>query len=475
MSNSTFWPSFLKIVGLLLLIFLLKLLSLTMLSSIVTLLLAFFAFRSPKPLFWFTLAFIYSNSPAGLFDAYTFGLSFGAVVIDVVQLLTIALILNLLGKRPPAPVFFRSFLYAILVLVIVNVVLGVITGVDDSKIFMRIFKVILPFGLIFVGFRVFRSDEDFRYFFLLIFPWALVAFLSQVFIYFSGTPLATLVFGQETILGTEILAEAELSRYIFSLFLLSTAFMGALFYLGIRIKHFNNWYLATIVFTVMISFLLSGTRGWTLGFGTMLILWVLTVFRRLATAIPLVFVSIVLVLILSSLVPAFNAQLQLAYDRLITVELLAEGDITAGGTLQRFDVRAPRLMGYFLETNLLLGAGYSQFLFDHQDGHIGHHNLLFQSGIIGFLLVYGMFLFMMTRLLQIYKLQPHTWESGYTVFVIMLIGMLLIHTSVQVFTFTPVPPNGAFYAFLFAFGNYAYHRALQERSMFNNKPTHTHT
>lgn len=463
MSNSIFWLSFYKIFGLLLLIFLLKLVNQPMVNSVLTLFLAFLAIRSPKPLFWFTFAFIYSNSPGGLFDTYTFGLSAGSVVIDLVQIITIALVANVMNKKQSIPVFFNLFLISLSLLIIVNIVLGIFSGIDDAKIFMRILKVILPFALIPVGLRVFRQKDDFLFFFKLIFPFVFLAFLSQLYIYASGTPLATIIFGQETFLGTDISTATNLSRYVFSVFLLSAAFMGALFYLGSRQKVISNIYLASIVFTVLISFIVSGTRAWALGFSLIFILWVLTVSRRIAAAIPLVFVSVVFVIALANLVPNFSTQLEMAYERLLTVELLAEGDITAGGTLKRFDVRAPILMSYFLETNLLLGAGYSQFMFDHQDPHIGHHNTLFQVGIIGVLILYSMFLSMMFRLVKIYKLQPGQWESAYAIFSIMLLGMLFIQTSVQVFSFTPMPENGTFYALLFAFGNFSYQMAINKQ------------
>ena len=72
-----------------------------------------------------------------------------------------------------------------------------------------------------------------------------------------------------------------------------------------------------------------------------------------------------------------------SWSRVITVEKVIEGDITGGGTISRYDIRAPKVMEGFFSSSVVFGAGFSNHYYKYSDGHVGYHNILLNAGLTG--------------------------------------------------------------------------------------------
>ena len=124
-----------------------------------------------------------------------------------------------------------------------------------------------------------------------------------------------------------------------------------------------------------------------------------------------------------------------------TVEAVVQGDITGGGTISRYNVKAPGVMKAFWSSSVISGAAFSDLFFDYSNGHIGYHNILLNAGIIGLL----MFLLIIAKILS-YPFRICDKFRGYDktpfkVSVIPLVILLIINTGTQTIGYTPLGIN----------------------------------
>lgn len=113
-----------------------------------------------------------------------------------------------------------------------------------------------------------------------------------------------------------------------------------------------------------------------------------------------------------------------------TLEKLVAGDITAGGTLARLDIRGPRVMNKFWQSPIL-GWGFANGYYEYADGHVGHQNILLNVGIVGYLFVNGLFIYLC---IKIWSLCRKVEAEGLLkraplVYIGALIAVYVIHTS----------------------------------------------
>jgi Flp pilus assembly secretin CpaC len=103
------------------------------------------------------------------------------------------------------------------------------------------------------------------------------------------------------------------------------------------------------------------------------------------SAIKYVGISVLIIgvsILLINFIPALGRQFELVSRRYETLFLLASGDFTAGGTLQRIDVRIPEIMKW-VNQSPLLGFGFSNTFYENADNDIGFHTLLLNLGYAG--------------------------------------------------------------------------------------------
>jgi hypothetical protein len=167
-------------------------------------------------------------------------------------------------------------------------------------------------------------------------------------------------------------------------------------------------------------------------------------------------IPFILILLIIQFVPVVGQQVVLALQRYETVQLLLKGDVTAGGTLMRLDVRRPRVMSKFYESPIV-GWGYGSVAREYDDGHVGNENLLMHTGIIGYslwLLLLLNFIFKMNQLNN--KLSPkNPYKNIPILFIIFIIGMFIINAGAQhFFNYQLSYVGGFFLCFIFVFASF---------------------
>ena len=136
-------------------------------------------------------------------------------------------------------------------------------------------------------------------------------------------------------------------------------------------------------------------------------------------------------------IPTLNKQVRGALDRYETLSLLAKGDLTAGGTLSRLTERKPKLMKAYSESSVILGDGFSNSYFEHNDCHIGYHNLLLNTGIFGVGIFAFFYFSSFYKMLSAQKdlISVYPKAKGFRILLSGLLGMMIINTGVQVIGF----------------------------------------
>ncbi len=376
--------------------------------------------------------------------------------LPAVELIQFYILLALVKTLPPRreKIFYGRFLEVLGIYVIFLIIWSAMMGISGgSNSYFRIVKLVLPLMLFYALPRLFRSMASYNRLFGFIFVLLITGFVAQ---------LITIIVGESPagLFGITFEQEVEPGKYrgFYNMAATLIGLSAALFYLSRgRRAVFDRFWLYVVIFSAFMTTLLSATRGWILGYSLILVLTLLFAkidIRRMA--------GLVVVIMAFSYFGWSNArirqQVEFSRVRLESLESFTEGDITAGGTLKRLTVRGPRVMSAWRE-NRLFGWGFSDTAWDYTDGHVGNHNLLMISGIVGFTLMVAFFLFFSLRMIERYLYLPvnHPLRNPMLVFVIFLWGWVLIHsTSGQHFSYGGVPLLIVPQAVIFSFAAFIY-------------------
>lgn len=178
----------------------------------------------------------------------------------------------------------------------------------------------------------------------------------------------------------------------------------------------------------LISIFLSATRSWIIAAAFITIVFIIITSKRI---IKVVIAGSIIMLVAIS-IPMISLQLERAYERTKTIELLLRGDLTAGGTLSRITQRGPRVMNKYYERPIF-GHGYSDEYFKYSDGHVGNQNLLLQGGIIG-LIIYVIVI--NNIIINIYNMYNIDNNKSMIIFIAGIIGLLIIHANAMIFGYS---------------------------------------
>lgn len=171
---------------------------------------------------------------------------------------------------------------------------------------------------------------------------------------------------------------------------------------------------------------------------------------------------ILLAILASQAIPTLRIQTNNAFKRLLTLEKLAQGDATAGGTLIRITERGPRVMRKW-ELSKLTGWGFSREFMENNDVHVGNQNILMQSGIIGAGLLIFFIGFVTVKLWLRYMNVDFDFKyrKALLLFPIYFIGWFIIHSSSeQEFAYYQFPSTGITQAVFFGMIALTYFYAL---------------
>jgi len=434
------------------------------------LVLLYLFYKTKKDFLFIALIFIIVSRPGGIFAGdYTYTIikntPIGNLFFEMVFVI-IAALKALKVKTVKNDFFLKEI---ILILILYFVLLIAVFGVYKMP---AIFRLTLPWLFLFIIPRLFTRIEDYARFFNIIFYFTFVVVVFQIVNIVTGRTFAGLLgdTGYLTIVS-KLSGTEELLRPTEGLTISFLALLGAMFFQNYQKHIFSQKFLNIIIVFAFFSIVLSATRGWILAALFILLIYLLFSSRKKVATIFGFALSVTLVIVALSFTPIIQTQTDKAIKRFETILLLAQGDVTAGGTLRRIDERAPRVMKKFNESPIV-GSGFGQDAIDYSDGHVGNQNLLLHTGVVGF----GLFtLLLVSFIFKLFKLNEilsnkNNFKSVHLPIILFLLGLIIIHsTSVQVFGYLTNIDIGFLLCFLFAFANFVYWESLKEEKRLKTR------
>lgn len=421
------------------------------------------AWKSKKDYFWLAFLIVMLDYPGGLFHGgeredmfrlpiYSFGPGLG---FAIQELFFIVIFLKAWIRKEKSTnkvmIFYGKELKALFILWIVLVAVSPLFGMSSAS-YRNVYKMAIALTLFYSTIRLISTKEQLTAFLRLIFPFAFVGILLIIYSLINKQQIIALV--KPGVLNTQgYFNRAGLTgvweRPIELVHTLFICFTGSLFLLSCPKNNFKRGYLVVVNLLSFIAIFLSATRSWFLAFVAGYFLFYLFNIKRFKRYIgPVMLIALIALYFVVTVMPVLRRQITNAWGRLSTIENLFEGDLTAGGTASRYDVRAPRVMEGFASSSIMLGAAYSDRFYEYADGHVGYHNILLNTGIFGSLLFFIVifrimtFPFKMGRKYAVFN-KPHIKVS--TIAIVML---LILNFGTQTVGFTP---DGINRVFLMAF------------------------
>ena len=397
---------------------------------------------SKKDYFWITYIFIVLSQPGGLFyggeadDLLRYplfslveGLSFGFEEIVLLVLLYKA-ISQKKDKMNVHPEFFRwfnRFLFLFLFLVILTPLLGASLEsyryIKKSFIFLSVSYTLL--------YNI--SKREMERMFALLLPFSLIALFFQVYSLTNQYQFINLF--RPDIMSTQGVFNSsdmdDVQRPIEMTEILLINFVTSLYFLKQQILPFKRYFLLLINIISYIAIILAATRSWVLAFtfGYLINFFIRSGALRYST-IKSIFPSFLLLIIVIFFSPKISSQIENAFNRISTIKALTQGDITAEGTLQRYDVRAPKVIEGIKGSTIIFGAAFSNQFLKYDDSHVGYHNMFLNFGLVGFILLIVFFLDLLIRTSKL-----KNYVSMWGPFLVALIMLMIVNTGTQTLGF----------------------------------------
>lgn len=411
---------------------------------------------------WLAFFLVTIDGFMGFFGLYEVSLNLlpGLPAVEISQIYILLTVVKALQKKSRIRVFYKKYLQVLGGYVIFLILWGQLMGLSGGlNVYFRVLKTTLPFLLFFSLPKLLTEMRDYKRFYSIIFIVIVLALVMQLNTLFTGThPI------EQIRPATSDSVDTDDFRVFYSATATLAGLFGALFFLSMdRGRFFNVWVLLLVVFSSLMIAVISATRGWMIGFAVVTLLSLMTIRRvgPLKLAGFVVFTGLFVLLALSN--NKVSDQLKYSGERLVKLESVGEGDITAQGTLQRLNVRQPRVIRIWKE-NPLFGWGFSDVYYSNSDGHVGNFNLLMFSGVTGVALLYGFLIYFSYMLYLSYRHFPRSspYKRSSLIFIVFLAGWFVIHsTSGQQFSFSALPLQAMPQAVFLSLGAMHYNNSLK--------------
>ncbi|MBK9335336.1 MAG: O-antigen ligase family protein [Lewinellaceae bacterium] len=404
-------------------------------------------FRSANEAMWLAFFLTTSDGFWGYFNSYEVVLKLipGLPAIEVEQIYIALALIKASKRESPGALFHTGVLRIMAGYIAFLVVQGYTMGLSpELNVQFRLVKYLLPLSMFYTLPRLFRREEDFRDFFLYVFPMAFLALFAQVFTITTSLTPSQFLGVYKKFWFTVDVAKGKTYRGFYSSATVLLSYFGAFFWLSRKERHFDQRYLFAVLAACFLCVVLSATRGWLIGFSLILLMSLILVLKMSAKQTASIGLAAVLIVSGLMLIPVVEKQFTNAFLRFTTLEKLASGDATAGGTLSRITERSPRVMDKWSEAPIS-GWGFSDEYFKYGDFHVGNQNILLHAGIIGALLM-GIFILyfhgsLLARSLQLLRGNPY--KESLLVWAAFFPGWFSIHSSSgQHFAFYADPTSG---------------------------------
>jgi len=395
--------------------------------------------QSKKDYFWFAFMFVLINEPGGLFSGgtaelinrvplYRIGVELAFSYYDLFILL--ALVKSIVKGKKPNVLFIKP-LQLLLLYAIFLFCFSIIAGMSFDN-FISLSRTAVVYTLIYSISSLLTNKKDLYILIHLILPFSFLIVFAQFYELSNQKALITFFdTSREVRIGSW---EGDIRAVMEGVLIIFFSYVFSLFYLSKKDYQGSKAYLWVIIIICSISVIVSATRSWIGMFISILVLYFLFIAKLNKKIMVTSIIVLILLLLLYRVWPIFHNAIDTGFSRFGTVKFLAEGDITAGGTLQRFDVRLPKVLKGFYQSPVI-GWGFGETYNKYDDSHVGNFNLLLQTGIIGFGLFLYFWLTSIRTIYRIYKLTPAYNE--YLVFILGITGMLILHfTTFEFFNYT---------------------------------------
>jgi hypothetical protein len=444
-------------------------------TQILSLILLIAYYRSKDELFWLTFVFILTANPAGFFS--TADKSNILSLIDLQGLgslyfwIPFTLLAYLKNFNKPFPnkimlrnVFFISGFYLLILFLLYDV----------YKV-IPLIRTLIPWFIIIVILKNIRSIDDITKFYRMIIVFIPIVLVGQLYKIVNGVELTTILGGISNIkfVTSSITETGSAARPIEGLNIVYLSLFTSTYLLKMKVKSIDRKYLIVFLFMSFVSVFLTATRSWLVGALIIIAVYFIVTDYRIKLIRVLQFAVLVIMLsFIVNRIPFLERQTDLAIDRYMTMEKLASGDLTAGGTLKRFDQRAPKVMRGFWEMPIT-GLGYGKMAYTYSDGHVGHHNLLMHTGIIGYSIfaIFWVFYIIIFIYKDIALFKGNPYKGVMTICSAFLLTLVMIHTTSQFFDYRLSIQNAMLFGFFLAFTNHAssasYEYAIKKEQINN--------
>ncbi len=380
-------------------------------------------YRSNRDYLYFLLLFILMQGPGGFFskyDRFIINLSDTVGVPFEYFFILIALIKfrNKLFKRKYYFVALKFILFYYILLIPVSIIFGLSLGSTFTFILSSISLILfLLLPVVFNNKIILEKSIKIIFFttillfslqiFDLIFPYTLYS-LSDTFDYM-------------------LLDKSEFSRVSWVRWFSFLSITCSLFFLSLREISFSRGFLSTIVIIALLSTFLTATRGYILQF-LFLIFVYFTIQKN--KSFGLLILGIIFLAISYNFISPVKRQIDYAAERMLTLESVIKGDMTAEGTLIRITQRAPRVWNKYIESPIF-GFGFSETGFSYNDGHVGNYTLLLQGGLVG-VIIFIFFIISIIRILfQDYYRNKD--KLGNLIIIGSIISLIIAHSTSSIF------------------------------------------
>ena len=403
------------------------------LADVLFLPLLILAYHSPKKYLWLVWFLIINDAPGRLFSAsgvndlriplYTI---VSGISVSFQDLFFATFLLRFLTKPSKIILFYFKELQVFALGFIFYTILGFLIGMGSNSLVYTL-QAALSWGWIFLVPIYLRNSEQVKRVSLLLFPFVFIALAFQIQSYLTGYHFDSIlrnIQGRKLFIVDETIEGA--SRSYAAVYLIFLSLCQALFYYTSSSFKIPKTYLSLVIFTCTLTIFLTATRGWIIAF-TILLVGTTFFIKNLFTPSSfarLTIVGVITVIILQIQFPLLTLQLGKSLERLSTLVLLAEGDINAGGTLERLDVRSVSVIDKFSESPIL-GFGFSNTFYRFNDAHVGHQNILLNVGVVGYLVITIIFF----RILYLSWLIGQKRNIAYLVYSLALLSIFFIHTT----------------------------------------------
>lgn len=368
------------------------------------------AWYSKKDYIWLAFFFLLEDYPGGFFSGgerdnfyripiYTLfsGLSFTIRELYLILLLVKAFLKkrHIVNFKKP---FFHKELNLIRLLFLLLIIITPIVGSSYDS-YRNIIKIGVNLTLFYSIFYIVPNRDTFHKFVLALFPFTFIAILLQIYSLTFNQQLVALF--QSDLVSAQGVFDLEntgdvLQRPIELVHIILINFTSTFLIINNNKFKVNSSYLWLINVLSFISILFTATRTWFIALIVGYLFFAI-LSRNSSRTLFRYFAMFFFIVLVGFFIPALNKQISSAWERISTIELILNGDISAGGTVIRYDTRAPAVIEAFNESTVLFGAAFGDLHQVHQDFHVGYHNLLLNVGVLGALL----FLYFILKLLFI--------------------------------------------------------------------------